>query len=338
MGFQPFFLTGRYLLRGNEFFVAQVQRFRTFERLKGKQGNNMPEHRLIHACKQGKLWAEVIPVDTTARAATQPDEKSTMQEESFTIGMGGNPGESFFAEECNSLFAHKQNPRKYRSLVLALGSGGHLPDIAFGEYHGDEASYDNPIPGGEFHNNPVTGIGGNYNLLTPGDFTDIVHRPPLSLSLTADFPVGKKVSLETGFSYTYLFSRFRRNDQFVYRGTLQQHYVGVPVNLRYQTWQNSAWELYMLGGGTIEKGFSSVCQQKIEKNGIVYHTHMRSRIAGLQFSAQVGAGFSYRLHNDLYLFGEPRLVYYFRNNQPMSARTENPLIFGLHMGIRIQFK
>ncbi len=98
--------------------------------------------------------------------------------------------------------------------------------------------------------------------------------------------------------------------------------------------------IYLLGGGaTIEKGIRAFYKQEIEGNGgIVHHTHVYNRIAGLQFSAQGGAGFSYRLQNNLHLFGEPRLLYYFRNNQPMSARTENPLIFGLNIGVRIQFK
>jgi hypothetical protein len=231
-----------------------------------------------------------------------------------------------------------EEQRKQRSLIAALGSGGALLDISFGRYDADNPIYDSPFPGGDFNNGGGLGSGDKYNLLTPNDYTDIEHRLPVSFSLTADFPVGKKVSLETGLSYTYLFSRFRRNDHFIYRGTLQQHYIGIPVNLRYTVWQNEAWNVYISGGGSIEKGLRSVYKQEIEGNGsVIQHTNVYSRIDGFQFSAQGGAGFSYRLQNNLNLFGEPKLIYYFKNNQPMSARTENPLIFGLNMGIRIQF-
>lgn len=233
-----------------------------------------------------------------------------------------------------------QDPQKQHSFLLALGSGNSLPDITFGGYDGNESFYyDNPVPGNGFPNDSETSQGEKYNLLTPGDYTEIAHRLPVTVGVTTDFPVGNNVSLETGLSYTYLFSRFRRNDQLVYRGTLQQHYIGIPLNLRYQVWQNDSWSLYLLGGATVEKGIRSIYKQEIEQQGdVVHHTEVYKGIAGLQFSAQGGAGFSYRLQNNLHLFGEPRLLYYFKNNQPMSARTENPLIFGLNIGLRIQFK
>ncbi len=231
----------------------------------------------------------------------------------------------------------EQSPR---SLIAALGSGGGLSGIPFGGLSGDEASYSDYFPGGDLgsHNGPGGEPSNKYNLLTPGDYTEAEHRPPVSFSLMAGIPITNNWGLEAGVSYTYLFSRFRRNDQFVYRGTLHQHYIGIPVNLRYSVWQKDAWQVYVWGGGNIEKGLWSVYKQEIEHNGgIVYHTETRGRIDGFQFSAQGGAGFSYRLQDNLHLFAEPHLIYYFKNNQPVSARTENPWVFGLGMGIRIQF-
>lgn len=231
----------------------------------------------------------------------------------------------------------KQSPR---SLIAALGSGGGLSGMPFGGLSGDEASYSDYFPGGELgsHNGSGEEPSNKYNLLTPGDYTEAEHRPPVSFSLMAGIPVTSNLGLEAGVSYTYLFSRFRRNDQFVYRGTLQQHYIGIPVNLRYNVWQKDTWQVYVWGGGNIEKGLWSVYKQEIEHNGgVVHHTETRGRIDGFQFSAQGGAGFSYRLQDNLHLFAEPRLIYYFKNNQPVSARTENPWVFGLGVGIRIQF-
>lgn len=247
------------------------------------------------------------------------------------------PAEEFLAE--NDLSFPVREQRGFRSLIAALGSGGALLDFSLGRYDADNPAYNDFFPGGELNNEDGLGSGYKYYLLTPGDYTDIEHRLPVSFSLTADFPVSKNVSLETGLTYTYLFSRFRRNDHFIYRATLQQHYIGIPLNVRYTVWQNDVWNIYLLGGGGIEKGLRSIYKQEIENNGsVVQHTNVYSRINGFQFSAQGGAGFSYRLQDNLHLFGEPRLIYYFKNNQPMSARTENPLIFGLNMGIRIQFK
>lgn len=267
---------------------------------------------------------EIVKTDTVGFPEQEPPVEELLREE-------------FLAE--NDLSSPVQKQQGVRSLIAALGSGGTPLDFSLGSYDADYPQYDHHFPGGEFNDGNGLGSGADYNVLNPGDYTEVVHRLPVSISLTADFPVAKDMSLETGLSYTYLFSRYRRNDDFIYRGTLRQHYIGIPVNLRYTVWQNDAWNVYLLGGGSVEKGLRSVYKQEIEHNGgIVYHTNLYSRIKGFQFSAQGGVGFSYRLQGNLSLFGEPRIVYYFKNNQPMSARTENPLIFGLNMGIRLRFK
>ncbi len=239
----------------------------------------------------------------------------------------------------NLLSSPIQKHRKQYSLMAALGSGNALLDLSLENYNVDNPIFGDYSPGDKGESSGGIGSGVEYNLLSPEDYTNIEHRPPVSFSLMVDFPIDKNISLEAGLSYTYLFSRFSRNDHFIYRATLQQHYVGVPLNLKYTMWQNDAWRVYLFGGGSIEKGLRSVYKQRIERNGgVVYHTNVHGDIDGFQFSAQGGAGFSYRLRDNLALFGEPRIVYYFQNNQPMSSRTENPLIFGLNMGIRIQFK
>ncbi|MDR2816663.1 MAG: outer membrane beta-barrel protein [Proteiniphilum sp.] len=263
-------------------------------------------------------------------------EKKPNPEEPVKPGTRGVPAEKFPEENNPAVPVRKQ--QGFRSLIAALGSGGAPLDFSFGSYEMSAPAYADSFPGGEFNDDGGVGSDDKYLLLTPGDYTYIEHHLPVSFSLTADFPIGKNISMETGLSYTYLFSRLGRNDNFIYRGTLRQHYVGIPVNLRYTIRQSEAWNIYLLGGGSIEKGLRSVYKQEIEHNGgIVHHTNLYSGINGFQFVAQGGVGFSYRLRDNLNLFGEPRLIYYFKNNQPLSARTEEPLIFGLNMGIRIEF-
>ena len=279
-----------------------------------------------------ELAVMVKPEETVELVATVDPEESVKPEKKLL------PKDEFLAE--NHLPASGQEHRKHQSLMASLGSGGALPDFFPGDYaYADSPQNNGSLPGGDLDKGDGLISGGSYNLLSPDDYTDIIHRPPISFSLTANFPVGENLDLETGLSYTYLFSRFNRSDNFIYRGTLQQHYIGIPVNLRYTVWQNDAWNIYLLAGGSIEKGLRAIYKQEIEYNGDrVHHTDVYSRIDGFQFSAQGGVGFSYRLRDNLSLFGEPRIVYYFKNNQPMSARTDNPLIFGLNMGIRLGFK
>src|SRR5690554_8103512 len=154
-----------------------------------------------------------------------------------------------------------------RSILLALASGDGLSGFPFGNYHGDESYYYDFAPGEGSGIGSDGGGDGQYNLLSPDDYTDVEHRPPVLFSLMAGFPLNDQLSVEAGLSYTYLYSRFNRNDRLVYRGSLQQHYVGIPVNLRYRVWHNDDWQVYLSGGGSIEKGLRSIYKQEIEQSG-----------------------------------------------------------------------
>lgn len=105
-----------------------------------------------------------------------------------------------------------------RSILLALASGDGLSGFPFGNYHGDESYYYDFAPGEGSGIGSDGGGDGQYNLLSPSDYTDIEHRPPVSFSLMAGFPLNSNLSIEAGLSYTYLYSRFNRNDRLVYRG------------------------------------------------------------------------------------------------------------------------
>lgn len=245
------------------------------------------------------------------------------------------PGELLAEEVAIAVDQPEEEPRSW---MLAVTSGGGLSGASLGGDSRNDYLYDSFFPGNGMQNDIEGDLGTGYSLLKPGDYTEIEHRPPLTFSLIASFPVNERLTFDTGLSYTYLYSRFSRDDQYVYRASLQQHYIGVPVNMRYRLWHNDAWSVYLFGGGSIEKGLRSIYKQDIENNGnTVFHTRAHHSIKGFQLSAQGGAGFSHRLNNNLHLFAEPRLIYYFNNNQPMSARTENPLVFSLNVGMRFQF-
>lgn len=281
-----------------------------------------------------EVFVESIEVDSK-RGGVEPEEVAEPIEVDKPQTVVRN-GDAESKEKVESKGSVETTPR---SLLLALASGDGLSGFPFGSYYGDESYYYDFAPGEGSGIGSDGGGDGQYNLLSPSDYTDIEHRPPVSFSLMAGFPLNSNLSIEAGLSYTYLYSRFNRNDRLVYRGSLQQHYVGVPVNLRYRVWHNDDWQVYLSGGGSIEKGLRSIYKQEIEQSGDrVFETSVYNRINGFQFSAQGGAGFSYRVQNNLQLFAEPRLIYYFNNNQPMSARTENPWVFGLNIGVRLQFQ
>lgn len=222
--------------------------------------------------------------------------------------------------------------KKETNLIARLGGGA-------GGFGADFGSNRSEL----YANAPIgTELGGDktseQSSLTPSDYSDIHHLPPISVSLMAEFPLNDVWSIETGLMYSFLASKYKKNNGNIYTGTLNLHYVGVPVNVKVNLFQNDLWRIYLLSGGSVEKGISSVYKQTIQyQNRPDEHLAKRTSIKGWQLSSHVAAGFDYKINENIRLFGEPHIIYYFNNNQPMSARTENPLTFGLNMGVRIQF-
>jgi hypothetical protein len=121
------------------------------------------------------------------------------------------------------------------------------------------------------------------------------------------------------------------------RATLGLHYLGIPVNLVINLWDNPDWNVYVSGGGMIEKGVRSIYH--VEAYGLDEHKSAtyRSGIDGLQWSLNLSVGVSYRFYRDWSLYLEPRYSYYFNNNQPVSYRTENMTLIGVGAGVRFEF-
>lgn len=174
-------------------------------------------------------------------------------------------------------------------------------------------------------------------LLTPSDFSDFSHSIPLSFGINVRKDINKRFALESGLTYTYLSTHFTKRGTPEYEADLRLHYLGVPLNLITNVWTNKSWSVYISAGGMIEKGLRSVYTQNRIYENKKYNASAKTDIDGFQFSLNAATGISYRLSNNWNLYFEPRISYFFDNDQPMSIRTEKPLVFGLNGGIRFDF-
>lgn len=128
-----------------------------------------------------------------------------------------------------------------------------------------------------------------------------------------------------------------RGGKIFYNTRLDLHYLGVPVNLVVKLWDHPKWNIYLSGGMMLEKGLrSKLHQDKIGTDQ--FETLVEKKgIDGIQWSLNASAGVSYRLLKDWSIYLEPRLSYYFDNDQPVSIRTENSVIVGIGAGFRFEF-
>jgi predicted porin len=88
----------------------------------------------------------------------------------------------------------------------------------------------------------------------------------------------------------------------------------------------------------VEKGLLSHYTQKQDLNNEhIAKITSDENIEGLQWSVAVAPGIDYKLNKNYSIYLEPKVSYYFDNNQPISARTEHPVVFGVNAGFRFSW-
>ena len=207
-----------------------------------------------------------------------------------------------------------------------------------------------------FHTN--SGIGNNtiiqpplYGANAPGDYaylrsdisnnaliaenTDGEYFAPLSFGLTIQKNISARWGIETGLVYTYLSGTYRWNDFVAFDASQQLHYLGIPVNGMVHLWNNHPkWNVYFSAGAMLEKGLWMKTVRNQHFPDHVITTTQKSNINGWQWSLNTSVGISYRFANKMKLYVEPRLGYYFDNDQPMSIRTDRPVSVGIGAGLQ----
>ncbi len=174
-----------------------------------------------------------------------------------------------------------------------------------------------------------------FNGMTVDDFSEINHNVPFSFGVTARKNFGKYWGLESGLIYTYLSSSFGWSSYDVRQ---RLHYIGIPINVAVYLWNNNPnWKIYLSGGPMIEKGLRGVYMQKNKQGNWTHTTTVKASLDGLQWSLNSALGVSYRFDKGFGIYFEPRLSYYFDNDQPFSIRTDRPLFLGINMGLNYEF-
>lgn len=187
-----------------------------------------------------------------------------------------------------------------------------------------------------FRHESLVDLNTNYNnVLTPNDFKNKEYLPPVTVGLSVRLPLDNRFSLESGLSYTYLTTRLSGNATADYTAVLNLHYVGLPLNLITSLMSEKHWEIYVSTGASIEKGLRSDFKQYQDYGTTLFATEANTSIDGVQWSVNASLGVSYRLNQNLSVYLDPKLSYYFENDQPFSIRSELPMLFGLNTGLRM---
>jgi hypothetical protein len=267
---------------------------------------------------------ELVSDVSEQQKQNEQTEKPTVREK--IVYQGNNP----FDDDYSPI----KKAKKRKSFGLSLGSGGN--PAAMNSSTNTNLMHDGNIGGLRSDFYDANSESKTEERLQIEDFPEATHRAPLSFGLTVKKELNRTFSLETGLVYTFLDSRFE-NPGLRKKALLQLHYVGIPLNIqaRIAGDKKNDWEIYLSAGGMIEKGiYSHYKQTDYYPNNESISIVSNEKIRGLQYSISLAPGIDYKIYRNYSVYFEPKISYYFSSKQPISARTEHPVVIGLNVGLR----
>jgi hypothetical protein len=265
---------------------------------------------------------EAIPEEKEAELSLSKSEtQSTSETQSSKINTLKEK-----VEELEADWTEVIKKKEDRKMFLAAGVGSGI----------GSSSVSMPGRSRAFRHESLVNLNTNYNeVLTPNDFNNKDYMPPVTVGVTARLPLNERFSLESGLVYTYLTTKLSGNSTADYTAALNLHYLGVPLNLITSLFKESHWEIYVSTGGAIEKGLRSDFKQYQDYGTTLFATEANTSIDGFQWSVNASLGVAYHFNQHVSLYLDPKLSYYFENDQPFSIRSEMPLLMGLNTGLRM---
>ncbi|MGC3977272.1 MAG: outer membrane beta-barrel protein [Paludibacteraceae bacterium] len=234
----------------------------------------------------------------------------------------------------------EDKPQKKHNKWLIAANVGTSGNLAFGTL--EDGLYANEPSANNVYGKKMNAVAMNADayMIDPEDFTNLQHFPPLSFGFAVQKNITKSLGISSGLVYTYLHSNYSLDNRWQQaNASMELHYLGIPLNINILIADKKHWNYYFSIGGTIEKGLGSVYKQTIQNSdgSTTHQTNVYSKIDGIQTSVNAAFGIGYKLQKNWTLFFEPKIIYYFDNNQPISARTDTPLNVGFNGGLKIGF-
>lgn len=169
----------------------------------------------------------------------------------------------------------------------------------------------------------------------------VKHHAPVRFGISLHYALDKRWGIETGLTYTYLTSDMSCGTRDNRHETNQKlHYVGVPVVVDYNVWNNRWAKFYVAGGGMVEKCVSgkSVSNYILDER-LVTSESAKVKPKELQWSVTAAVGAQFNILENLGAYIEPGIGYSFDNGSEVkSAYTEKPFNFNLRVGLRYSIK
>ena len=169
--------------------------------------------------------------------------------------------------------------------------------------------------------------------------TEYEHHLPIRIGLSVAYALTDRLSISSGLTYTRLSSDIKdASRESKYIGEQRLHYVGIPVNVSYKV-ASSRWiSLYGTAGVLAEKCVSGTTDEGYAENNTMKYTNTQDISSKpLQMSVNAGVGIQFDFIDNVGIYAEPGLSYYFDDGSELQTiYKEKPLNFNLNVGVRFK--
>lgn len=169
------------------------------------------------------------------------------------------------------------------------------------------------------------------------------HKIPVKVGLTVRYNITGRLGVETGLTYSILSSSVKTGNSETGNnwstGSQTLHYLGIPLNISFDILNSRYVNIYITGGGMMEKSISGNIKTDEYVDGKFART-LTAKISpkGLQWSVNAAAGVQANILPRLGVFVEPGVSHHFKNGSRVrSIYTDKPTDFSLGFGLRYSF-
>lgn len=169
------------------------------------------------------------------------------------------------------------------------------------------------------------------------------HKIPVKVGLTARYNITGRLGVETGLTYSILSSSVKIGNSETGKnwstGSQTLHYLGIPLNISFNILNSRYVNIYVTGGGMMEKSIFGSIKTDEYVDGKFDRT-LTTNISpkGLQWSVNAAAGVQANILPQLGFFVEPGVSHHFKNGSRVrSIYTDKPTDFSLGFGLRYSF-
>ena len=169
--------------------------------------------------------------------------------------------------------------------------------------------------------------------------TEYKHHLPVRIGFNIAYALSDRLSLESGVSYTRLSSDMKdgTSTNFI-SGSQNLDYVGIPLSLKYKALSYGAFDLYAATGILAEQCVNGKTSKDFVIEGNVKKTEQQNiHSRPLQLSANAAVGLQFKIADNIGIYAEPGLSYFFDDNSSLNTiYKEKPLNFNLNIGFRYE--